>query len=298
MRRPHDSPSPWNLRLLMLVGSLAACRPDSATGPEPVPVAAIPGSVAEASSPPRARCPTDMAEVQAVEDGSSRVLPFCIDRYEGSLMEGGGRPHDPYALLRNDRTYVAQSRPGVPPQGYLSQLDASRACAKAGKRLCRAREWLLACRGRAQNLYPYGNAHEEGRCNTGKPHLPRRLFGPGVKLTFENHYNSPRLNRTPGFLARTGEFARCVTASGVHDLVGNLHEWVADQVGPALKREIPLPYGDHLLGPRGNGVFMGGYFSSKDEHGTGCRYVTTSHAPGYHDYSTGFRCCADLAAVP
>ena len=27
------------------------------------------------------------------------------------------------------------------------------------------------------------------------------------------------------------------------------------------------------------------------KHGDGCDYVTTAHAPKYHDYSTGFRCC-------
>ena len=27
--------------------------------------------------------------------------------------------------------------------------------------------------------------------------------------------------------------------------------------------------------------------------GAGCLYATTAHAQSYHDYSTGFRCCAD-----
>jgi sulfatase modifying factor 1 len=39
---------------------------------------------------------------------------------------------------------------------------------------------------------------------------------------------------------------------------------------------------------------MGGYFSSHGEHCRGCAYVTATHAPDYHDYSTGFRCCRDL----
>ncbi|QXD15378.1 hypothetical protein GQ464_000010 [Rhodocaloribacter litoris] len=28
-------------------------------------------------------------------------------------------------------------------------------------------------------------------------------------------------------------------------------------------------------------------------HGEGCLYRTTAHGRTYHDYSTGFRCCAD-----
>ena len=42
----------------------------------------------------------------------------------------------------------------------------------------------------------------------------------------------------------------------------------------------------------GNGIFMGGYYSSHGEHGAGCAYATTNHKPDYHDYSIGFRCCA------
>jgi formylglycine-generating enzyme required for sulfatase activity len=76
-------------------------------------------------------------------------------------------------------------------------------------------------------------------------------------------------------------------------MVGNLHEWVADNVSVRLKEEIPIEYGAHRLGSRGKAVFMGGYFSSRGEHGRGCAYATTSHAAEYHDYSTGFRCCAD-----
>jgi sulfatase modifying factor 1 len=76
-------------------------------------------------------------------------------------------------------------------------------------------------------------------------------------------------------------------------MVGNLHEWVADDVA-RLAREIPIEAGAHMLGDKTDGAFMGGYFSSHGEHGRGCAYVTATHAPDYHDYSTGFRCCRDL----
>jgi hypothetical protein len=38
---------------------------------------------------------------------------------------------------------------------------------------------------------------------------------------------------------------------------------------------------------------MGGFYSTTDQHGAGCAYTTIAHEPSYHDYSTGFRCCAD-----
>jgi formylglycine-generating enzyme len=79
----------------------------------------------------------------------------------------------------------------------------------------------------------------------------------------------------------------------VSDMVGNLHEWVADPVSTRIAEEVPLANGVHNLGRDGSGAFMGGYFSSQGEHGKGCAYTTATHSPDYHDYSIGFRCCAD-----
>jgi len=83
--------------------------------------------------------------------------------------------------------------------------------------------------------------------------------------------NDPRLNQQPGTVAKTGEYGRCESTYGVFDMVGNLHEWVADP----------------------HGAFLGGYYLDTKLNGDGCRYKTVAHAAVYHDYSTGFRCCAD-----
>ena len=119
----------------------------------------------------------------------------------------------------------------------------------------------------------------------------QKVFG-NVRFSFIDHYNSPRLNREPGFLAATGAHAGCVSEDGVYDLVGNLHEWVADAVSLDLSTQIPLEIGVYQMGSPGNGVFMGGFFSNHEELGPGCKYITVAHEPTYHDYSTGFRCCA------
>jgi formylglycine-generating enzyme required for sulfatase activity len=105
------------------------------------------------------------------------------------------------------------------------------------------------------------------------------------------------LNRQPGFLALTGEYADCASAEGVYDLVGNLHEWVSDKVDRSLPLKVPLSPAlrRSLSRTRGHGIFMGGFFSTMNEHGRGCRFVTIGHEPTYHDYSTGFRCCRDAA---
>ena len=219
--------------------------------------------------------------------GMVRLEEFCVDRYEAHLVDvESGSVHSPYRRLSIGRRYRAVSAPGVVPQGYIHRGDAASACRQAGKRLCRAREWAAACRGTPPEA-----------CNLGKPHVMTRVFGRHVTLTYDDHYNSPRLNREPGFLARTGEYSKCVSEHGAYDMVGNLHEWVADDLTAHLEEEIPIPYDHSLLGARGNGVFMGGFYSAHDEHGHGCEYVTTNHAPDYHDYSTGFRCCADLGSA-
>jgi formylglycine-generating enzyme len=83
--------------------------------------------------------------------------------------------------------------------------------------------------------------------------------------------NDPRLDEVAGTVARTGHFARCTGGLGIHDMVGNLHEWTAAP----------------------SGLFRGGYFLDTKTLGEGCSYVTAGHAPTYRDYSTGFRCCAD-----
>ena len=46
-------------------------------------------------------------------------------------------------------------------------------------------------------------------------------------------------------------------------------------------------------------TLIGGYFVDDKINGLGCHYRTVAHAPTYHDYSLGFRCCftLDSAAV-
>jgi formylglycine-generating enzyme required for sulfatase activity len=228
------------------------------------------------------------------------VGSVCIDQYEARLVrtDGSGTVHPPNRPLASGVQYQAESRAGVLPQGYISRDEASAACQAAGKRLCSAVEWQRACKGDAGYKYPYGKDEVKHRCNNGKVHLPSQFFGPLVTSHGEQHLNDPRLNLQPGFLAKTAEYSECVSDRGVFDMVGNLHEWVADDVNGALPKKIPITYGVHRMGQRGNGVFMGGYFSSQREHGRGCEYATTHHAPGYHDYSIGFRCCAEPGAPP
>ena len=131
------------------------------------------------------------------------------------------------------------------------------------------------------------------------PDLLRELFGehPPGGWSYERHFNSPDLNQKPGFLARSGEHAGCASELGVHDMVGNLHEWVGDMVDHGLVMRMSTEGVERRDQPwhEGNGVFMGGFFSTTSELGPGCYFTTIAHEPTYHDYSTGFRCCDSVA---
>jgi formylglycine-generating enzyme required for sulfatase activity len=201
---------------------------------------------------------------------------YCIDRFEGSLVEVVGRrtrPWSPFESPERGGRYRAIARRGAIPQGYVSQVQARAACEAAGKRLCTSAEWLKACHGPSPTAYPYGDAYVRGRCNDGRRNPVPRLYA-GRDVFHGPQMNDPRLNGLPDTLAPSGRFRRCTNRYGVYDMVGNLHEWVDQQSGRL-------------------GVFRGGYYADVRINGEGCNYTTAAHSPSYHDYSTGFRCCAD-----
>jgi formylglycine-generating enzyme len=265
--------------------SEAPAPPTAVAAAKKKPAPALPGALPAASHAP---CSDDMVLVEH----------SCVDRYEAHLLEpqpdGSLAPHPAWERPAPQR-YVAASRAGIKPQGFISQVEAAAACSNAGKRLCRLTEWYRACTGPEKTTYPYGARYERGRCNVGKTHLLSELHGASASLWSYQAFNDPALAKRPGFLALAGEYDRCTSSEGVHDMVGNLHEWVADRVDRTLSSKLPVPVAtQRRLGRHpGNGIFMGGFFSTTNQHGEGCNFTTTAHDPRYHDYSTGFRCCKD-----
>ncbi len=265
------------------------------------------GSSSVASGPDLdAGADAGLAEKKPCPEGMALVQRFCIDRYEAELVtkdaDGG------WAVLPHNReppsdiTFEARSVPDVMPQGYINRNEATLACKNAGKRLCSMREWRRACQGKVSSNWPYGRKRVAGKCNHEKPHLLSLRYGSNPnRWTYEN-FNDPTLDTEPGFLAKTGAYDGCATPEGVTDLVGNLHEWVSDTVDAALVERMEAEDVERRSQPwkEGNGVFMGGFFSTADQHGPGCTFTTIAHEPRYHDYSIGFRCCAaaDLPPPP
>jgi hypothetical protein len=258
-------------------------------------VSPTPGSIAPAAPEVHSPCPQEMAQVEA----------SCIDRYEAHLVTRGphGEPSRHPHFLRPEEgvVYEAHSEPGVFPQAYISRVESESACAAAGKRLCTRREWQRACDNRAEGrpatTYPYGDRFQPKRCNGEKAHLLTLLFGADPTRWRYAQFNDPILSQEPGFLAESGAYDGCVGEAGVYDLVGNLHEWVSDVADSAFEARLRgegIARSFQYWSP-GNGVFMGGFYSTHGELGPGCTFTTIAHEARYHDYSTGFRCCADAS---
>ncbi len=171
--------------------------------------------------------------------------------------------------------FKAVSRAGVVPSGYLNFYEARRACRNAGKRLCSEEEWVLACRGAAGHKHGYSANYQIGRCNVFRRLHPAFVLHGQASLG----HTDPRLNlvvehAVGPLLRRTGAAKKCRTPWGsdaVHDMIGNLDEWVADP----------------------SGTFLGGFYARSTNQG--CEAKVASHDPAYYDYSLGTRCCKAAA---
>lgn len=245
----------------------AVLAPDAAPPPPGECVADV--LVRPAALPPEAPgdpgCPPGMART------TIPAASLCMDRYEAALVEitdAGEVPWSPYHHPGNRRVR-AVSVAGVVPQGYIDQVTAGAACAESGKRLCTNEEWVAACRGVDDTLYPYGDVRQPGACNDARAQHPAVELFPNDPNPF-SHLQDACINQLPASLDATGANASCVTPAGLFDLMGNLHEWTSDPAG----------------------TFRGGFYVDTAINGNGCEYRTTAHDTAYWDYSTGFRCCA------
>lgn len=176
---------------------------------------------------------------------------FCIDRYEWP------------------------NKVAILPVYMASWTEAKASCESIGKRLCSDTEWTLACEGPERQPYPYGDGYErdDHACNIDKPYIlpdPVRIFDPKTQAE-----ELARLDqREP-----SGSRSACVSPYGVHDMVGNVDEWV-----------VNVSQSGH---PFVSGL-KGGYWGPVR---TRCRPMTTAHDENFRYYQIGFRCCGDAGPV-
>lgn len=186
-------------------------------------------------------CPSDMA----------RVYAYCIDRYEAPNVAGEW------------------------PLVMESAVSAAGWCEKRGKRLCEEAEWERACAGPQGFKYPYGDAHEEARCADEKEWISKD------ESTIVMWPEKPAMGEVTRLYQATKSGSRdgCVTGYGVHDMTGNVEEWV--------RGDPKSHHGyEHVL----KGCYWSGcYGGSKPS----CGSTNAAHADAFKFYETGFRCCKD-----
>lgn len=195
---------------------------------------------------------------------------FCVDREE--FAESAPSPCPTEATTSSAQTPATApvsvnppppaGDPAAAPASCImpivnkSWTEAKALCEARGARLCKESEWEFACEGPDMSPYPYGWKRDSTVCNFDKT----SLGGPMEKLK--------------DLRAPISAFPECRSPFGVHDMVGNVDEWVE-------RENSAPPYRSALRG--------GWWLPGRNR----CRAATTAHDEGYSGKQVGFRCCKD-----
>jgi formylglycine-generating enzyme required for sulfatase activity len=220
-------------------------------------------------------CPADMVHVPTAATFT------CIDRFEASpaptcpIAAPGSQTETQQNL--NESTCSSVALEAVTPWTFVAREQAAALCARSGKRLPTAEEWYTAA---------IGTPDTASACNVSQS---------GV-------WN-------------TGSNQACVAATGIVDAVGNVWEWVSDDVRNGVLGTVPLPTegyvqqvdatglpsvtgtapheqfaGDYFWSsPAGvYGLLRGGYYGNETDAGVFATQAKT--APTAATVAIGFRC--------
>ena len=162
------------------------------------------------------------------------------------------RAHKRFCVDREE--YVASG--DALPLVHQSWTTAFLLCRSRRARLCLESEWQFACEGEELRPYPYGFERDSAACNIDQMNLGKPQAG-------LNDLRAP-----------VDAYPRCLSPFGVHDMSGNVEEWVTLDYGSAPERS----------------AMKGAWWLPGKNT---CRAATLGHGEVYEGPQVGVRCCQD-----
>ena len=212
---------------------------------------------------------------------------FYIDRYEVTNRHYKIYVDDVSAVAPTD--WIENKFPDGKddyPVINTSWYEAANFCQWAGKKLPSEKQWEKAARGETGNEYPWGNDFQTDHAN----------------LSPKSGSKNP--------LAPVGSYPKGATPLGVHDMMGNVWEWVKDDYAPYKGSNYQSKYfGDGFKVLRGQSAKDIGHFP-RDTYISALKMFSRN---GYRQFANadqpaldvGFRCASSempkamkLASLP
>jgi sulfatase modifying factor 1 len=177
------------------------------------------------------------------------VSSFFIDKYETTVAQYRKCEEAGYCPVPSPISPLCNwGRAGHDnhPINCVDWSAAKKFCAFGGKRLPTEAEWELAARGTDGRTYPWGNAN--GSCSRANTSWTEKVFCTGVA----------------GDTTVVGQHPMGTSPFGVHDMAGNISEWVHDYFArfdpnPQFNPTGPVSGTDHSV--RGGNWEIGDYDS-------------------------------------